>query len=298
MGVAWHYISTLSQLGVFEDGPGSVLDIGSSNVYSADKAGLIEFIRKFNKNPRSDLSEFADRMEYGSAYDPIYGGRNGAFLGEVLEAAGFSYDAIDIAQGYKTTVVDLNVQGIPAHMVGKYDLVINSGTTEHILNQYNSFKAIHDATKAGGFIWNSVPAVGYLDHGYFCYTGKFFFDLAKYNDYEVVDMWFDGPGGPESMFSSVEPTKDVFEASPKRLSRIGVDARETAMAALKVPTVGISFVYRKKTGRPFMGTLETSTSVGIIPDTVTNTYVKGEDSALATPPPVGLWPQLRKRLFG
>ena len=298
MGVAWQYVDILSSIGALGAGSGAVLDIGSSNLYSANAFSIKNFVTKYNIQPREDLEDFANRMEYGAAYDPVYGGRNGSFLGEVLEAAGFEYDAIDIAQGYKTTVVDLNVQNIPPHMVGKYDLVINSGTTEHILNQYNSFKAIHDATKSGGFIWNSVPAVGYLDHGYFCYTGKFFFDLAKFNDYEIIDMWFDGPAGPESVFASVESAGSSVEAAPKRLSRIGVDARETAIAALKIPTVGISFVYRKRSARPFMGTIETSTSVGVIPDAVTETYTAREVAPVVASLVGGRWSRLRDRLFG
>src|SRR3990172_13378955 len=105
------------------------------------------------------------------------------------------YLAFDIAYGYRTTILDLNCAVLPASLQKRFDLVLNFGTTEHILNQLNCFKVIHDATKVGGYIYHSLPAVGYVNHGYITYTGRCFFDVAGFNEYELVACWFDGPSG-------------------------------------------------------------------------------------------------------
>ncbi|MDA0226402.1 MAG: hypothetical protein O2975_09865, partial [Proteobacteria bacterium] len=90
--------------------------------------------------------------------------------------------------------------------------MLNFGTTQHILNQYNSFKVIHDATRLGGFIHHSLPGVGYSDHGYITYTARCFFDIAGYNEYEVVDFWMDGPGGANDMLRGVRSYSGYFPA--------------------------------------------------------------------------------------
>lgn len=202
----------------------------------------------------------------------LWGGANESFLGEVLERAGFRYQAIDIAKGYGTRIVDLNHAALPQDMVGAFDAVINFGTTEHILNQMNCFAVIHDAAKPGGMIWHQLPAIGYIDHGYFTYTGRFFFDLAGYNRYELVDMWFEGPAGAEDVFAAVRSYRAVFPALEQRLQRIETAPREKAQAATPIPTISINVVYRKVHDAPFTGPAEMSTSVGEIPSSVVGTY--------------------------
>ncbi len=272
MGVNWAYVLKMEELGLFAQPGGALLDMGSSNLYSADAEGVAGFVRRHAANPGPDLDGFAARIAHGSGYDPVRGGLNEAFFGEVVERAGFRYQAVDIADGYRTRIVDLNNTLLPADMVGAFDSVINFGTTEHILNQMNCFLAIHQATKVGGLMWHQLPAVGYLDHGYFTYTGRFFFDLAGYNDYEIVDTWFDGPGGPEDPFAALRSYQSLFPALQARVARIGSEPMETRIGAVAVPTISINVVYRKKAATAFMGTVETSTSVGAIPSALFGNY--------------------------
>jgi len=272
MGVAWAYVLKMEEYGLLARRGSALLDIGSSNLYSGDAAEIADFVRRHAADPGRDLEAFAERVARGSGYDPVRGGLNESFLGEVIERAGFRYQAIDIADGYRTRIVDLNHARLPADLVGAFDGVINFGTTEHILNQMNCFLAIHEATKVGGVIWHQLPAIGYVDHGYFTYTGRFFFDLAGYNGYEVVDVWFDGPGGPEDLFAALRSYQSVFPKLGERLAQIGVQPQETALAAAPVPTISINVIYRKTGNTPFMGTVETSTSVGQIPRAVSGNY--------------------------
>ncbi len=123
--------------------------------------------------------------------------------------------------------MDLNSKRLPEKMVGAYDTVLNHGTSEHILNQMNVFAAVHAATKKDGLIMHLVPSIGYVDHGYFCYTSRFFFDLAAYNNYEVVDMWYDGPASQENVFASARQYQTYFPVLTKRLEKIGQVERES-----------------------------------------------------------------------
>jgi hypothetical protein len=271
MGISISTVHIMERYGLLGAGR-NLLDFGSSNLYSANADEIVAFVRRHNPKPREDLDAWAARLAAGSQTDASGTALNQSFVGEMFEAAGMGYDAIDIAVGYNTTVVDLNSMRLPAHMVGAYDTVVNCGTSEHILNQMNVFAAVHAATKSGGIIMHSVPSIGYVDHGYFCYTSRFFFDLAGYNQYEVVDMWYEGPSGDENVFASARQYQTYFPVLTKRLDMIGKVERETVLDQTKVPTISICLVYRKNLDVPFMGTVETSTSVGEVPSNVLGGY--------------------------
>ncbi len=200
----------MQELGLFSHRAMSVLDIGSSNLYSASPEGILRFLESFGVSASPDVVDFAGKLSKGSSYDPVQGGLNEAFAGELFERAGMRYSAIDIADGYRTEIVDLNHSAAPPAFVGAFDLVLNFGTTEHLLNQYNAFKVMHDCTRVGGVIVNSLPGVGYSNHGYFTYTPRCFFDLAGYNEYEIVRFWFEGPGGANDLFAPVRDYQTYF----------------------------------------------------------------------------------------
>lgn len=280
MGISMSSVQVMERYGLLGAGR-KILDFGSSNLYTAQASDIIDFVRRHNPNPRSDLIEWAERLAAGSLTDALGQALNKSFVGEMFEAASMGYDAIDIAVGYKTTVVDLNTMRLPENMVGAYDTVLNCGTSEHILNQMNVFATIHAATKQGGMIMHAVPSIGYVDHGYFCYTSRFFFDLAGYNQYEVVDMWYEGPSSQENVFASARQYQTYFPVLTKRLEMIGKEDRETVLDKTGIPTISICLVYRKDKNVPFMGTVETSTSVGAVPTGVLGSY--GQEAPSAVP---------------
>lgn len=272
MGISMGMIETLQGLGLFGKGRISVLDVGSSNLYSASAEGVQRFLASYGVAASTATTEFAERLARGSAYDPVSGGLNGAFVGELLEKAGLTYHAIDIADGYGTTILDLNHESAPPQFVGAFDLVLNFGTTEHLLNQYNAFKVIHDSTKVGGYMVHSIPSVGFSNHGYLTYTPRCMFDLAGYNEYEVVGFWFEGPCGNSDLFAPVRDYSSYFPSLAKTLADREVTEAARRVAELQVPDVALMIVYRKVKGRPFAGALERSTSVGIVPGSVTSAY--------------------------
>jgi hypothetical protein len=272
MGISFGMIEKMQALDLFGKGRISVLDIGSSNLYSASADGIQRFLGTYGVTASPEVTDFAERLAEGSAYDPVHGGINGSFVGELFEKAGMKYAAIDIAAGYRTTILDLNHSPAPPHFVGAFDLVLNFGTTEHLLNQYNAFRVIHDSTRVGGYIVNSLPGVGYSNHGYFTYTPRCLFDLAGYNEYEVVGFWFEGPAGGNDLYAPVRDYLSYFPNLAQTLTERDQTETGRKVAALSIPDVGIVVVYRKVKARPFMGALEKSTSVGTVPSSVMLPY--------------------------
>jgi hypothetical protein len=80
---------------------------------------------------------------------------------------GFSYSAIDIDidNNPDSIPLDLNFDSAPQALCGQFDLVTNFGTTEHIANQLNAFKVIHDLAGKGRIMVHTLPSQGQFNHG-------------------------------------------------------------------------------------------------------------------------------------
>jgi len=101
------------------------------------------------------------------------------------QALGFEHASIDLDE--KSTIrLDLNNDHVPEKLRGAFDLVINAGTTEHLANQQNAFRVIHDLTRPGGVMYHEVPGGACSDHGFVAYQPKFFHRLMQQNDYQKV----------------------------------------------------------------------------------------------------------------
>jgi hypothetical protein len=154
----------------------AVLDVGTSELFcAADPPSLNRFLCHFGAEPYAD--------------DELGRRANGGLAADLFQRAGFDYMAIDFAVFPHTLQLDLNVDPLPLEQHSRYALVTNSGTSEHILNQYNVFKVIHDATVSGGLMYHGVPMAGEFSHGIISYNPKFFWSLAEANGYEIVRYW-------------------------------------------------------------------------------------------------------------
>jgi hypothetical protein len=117
----------------------SVLDIGTSElVCEDDPPSLNRFLATFGAKPYE--AEELDKMA------------NRVFAASLFQRAGFRYRAVDITPYPHTLRIDLNVDSLPFWHRRRYALVMNCGTTEHVLNQLNAFRLIHDATAVGGLM--------------------------------------------------------------------------------------------------------------------------------------------------
>jgi len=105
---------------------------------------------------------------------------------------GCSYCAVDIDNTPGNIRLDLNYDGVPTQMKNRFHLVTNYGTTEHIANQLNAFKVIHDLVVPGGVMVHCLPAQGFANHGLVNYNPKFFWTLARSNGYGLVHMGYFG----------------------------------------------------------------------------------------------------------
>ncbi|MGT2440264.1 hypothetical protein ACU4GH_35950 [Bradyrhizobium betae] len=157
-------------------------------------------------------------------------------------------------------------------MIGRYDVVFNFGTTEHIFNQWNCFEVIHDACTVGGVIYHQLPASGYLDHGYYCYTPLFFKEMAAANSYELLDLF-------------------VTPAGESRIDQLGIKARSGASVLQcvdhlnennRIPALNIHAILRKTQAVQFRASLEIATAHAPVDPGIRERYRNGRSPAPTT----------------
>lgn len=83
--------------------------------------------------------------------------------------------------------LDLN-KPIPSRFVGIFDFLVDSGTSEHIENQYELFRSIFRMLKVGGIFIHMVPAENnWAGHGIWRYSVAWFERLVKLCCYRKID---------------------------------------------------------------------------------------------------------------
>lgn len=119
---------------------------------------------------------------------------------------------------------------------------------------------------------HSLPCVGYTNHGYFTYTPRCMFDLAGYNQYEVVHFAFEGPGATNDLYAPLRDYASYFSVLGEVAKAEELSGRARQIQNLNIMDVSLFVVYRKIDEKPFAGALEVTTSVGEIPQEVSQSY--------------------------
>jgi hypothetical protein len=242
MGLNLDYVLYLQRHGYLRPDKNALFDLGSQNVWYATPKQIRDIIS--NQGQRPPGPTVIDELVARSV--PQRGVKQTLFS-EIAALAGIDYYAFGVQA---TDLLDLNVEMAAAAHTGRYDVVLNFGATEHILNQVNSFKVLHDVTKIGGVIYCRLPATGYFEQGYFCYTPLFFRDLARNNDYEIVDMFLTMAGR-----SNLKDVGIQFRSENDPYVPRDIGDSDTVVAYFD-----LHVVLRRCSGAPFQLGLEVTTS--------------------------------------
>ncbi|AXH10883.1 hypothetical protein CP960_13530 [Malaciobacter halophilus] len=170
----YNIISTIHQLNLFEN-KSSIINIGSFDLIEKDNTSLA--LKLLNSlNLKATLKEIESYIEKRRISSKI-----------LWEKLGFKdIKFIDPDGVHNSIQIDLNEKMDNQEINNKtFDVVTNFGTTEHIFNQYQAFKSIHDLCKKDGLMVHSLPLQGAYEHGFFNYHPNFFHALAAKNNYEI-----------------------------------------------------------------------------------------------------------------
>ena len=244
MGISMSYLWYLSAKGHLPPNA-RLLDIGSSYLYDVTTDDVVKFAAKHGG--RDVAPAVAANIAERSILTP---GRQMLFLSELLDTTDIDYVSYDVCPGVKTIVLDINRQDLPGDAKGRFDVVLNFGTSEHIINQLNTFKIIHEALKVNGIAFHQSPSIGWVNHGYFCYHARFHDDLKIANNYEELDKWY-------VTSTQCAPPELDFRDPDKPL-----EAGSAPKGAVpeSIPCCNLNVLHRKVSDEPFRVSLELSTS--------------------------------------
>ncbi|HEX4609501.1 MAG TPA: methyltransferase domain-containing protein [Urbifossiella sp.] len=257
---------------------GRLLDIGESCLLAATPEDIDEVLQRhacpLDPDHRRGIAvELAYRStQFGNPYIPTL------FLGDVLRLTAVEYVAFDVVSAYYADRFDLNVHSLARECHNTFDVVVNFGTTEHLMNQFNAFKVIHEACKPGGYMFHQLPATGYLTHGYFCYNALMFQELAEANGYEVADLWFYGPqGSPDTVLVNGGRFPGVLDPTKLR-NDVG------QFRGAGVPNSLINVLFRKRHEGVYRVGLEVKTAAGSLDGSgYTSRYIQKPGAAALRP---------------
>jgi len=139
-----------------------------------------------------------DPVELCPSFDTYY--RQLGYIDDItlFKALGFKHvHSLDFSDFEGADIVwDLN-QPIPEKYWGRFDLIYDGGTAEHVFNFPQVLKNIHLLLKPGGIIIHASPSNNHVDHGFYMYSPQVYFEYYDVNRYQIV-------------------TSQVIEYSPQR----------------------------------------------------------------------------------
>ena len=197
-----------------------VLDFGSQNMFgSFDESTAKALFASFGRELFYKPELFADQIK----------------IEALMEALGFKYTAFDTYSKGRTQKFDFNFDRLSFFQKGKFDLVMNLGSSEHVANQFNLFKTAHDAMKIGGIFFNLVPFFGGYNHGLYNYHPKFFSTLINNNSYTPL-YWDFSP---------------VFTLNDDGFHNVSWAHNGKAWEGTNPGTAIMNVIFKKKNDRPF-----------------------------------------------
>jgi hypothetical protein len=161
---------------------------------------------------------------------------------------GLNYASIDIDGSPGSIPLDLNYDDVPAALVGHYDIVTNFGTTEHVANQLQSFKIIHDLATTGAIMLHVLPAGGTPNHGLVSYNPKFFWMLGRSNGYKIAFMTMGQSDRDAGLPDDLQEFLALYEPQAK-----------SAFAAYTLPVTSLVVALQKVFDTPFVAPLDVPT---------------------------------------
>jgi len=124
--------------------------------------------------------------------------------------------SLDLNGLYGSLIVDL-CHPVHESFFNRFHLITNYGTTEHVNNQYQIFKNIHDMCRVKGVMIHVLPVPNnWPNHCRYYYPRNFFDELAKVCNYKILKIVLKNafkPPIPKKMLAYVafyKQTKEEF----------------------------------------------------------------------------------------
>ncbi len=161
-----------------------------------------------------------------------------AYADDMLRALGASrVDAMD-ASAYEgaTLIHDLN-QPVPADWHGRYDLLLDAGTLEHVFDVRTAIMNVMAMIKPGGRFIAVSPANNWFGHGFFQFSPEFFFRaFSPSSGFSIVEMYVADADWHTYAVVDPESVKSRVELATREQVSLMVHARRDSARPILVET--------------------------------------------------------------
>lgn len=158
---------------------GSLLTLGKQDVHFSHNV-LKKLAKRFNQ-PLVPLSEVHLSLKHFL--------KNRGYISDqsFFKSLGFSeVKSLDASEYENADIIfDLNQDKIPKSLEESFDVIIDSGTLEHVFHLPNALSNIFKLLKLNGRIIHFSPSSNYMDHGFYMFSPTFFWDYYTENGFEI-----------------------------------------------------------------------------------------------------------------
>lgn len=98
-------------------------------------------------------------------------------------------ESIDNSDYENATIIhDMN-NPLPEKFKGKFSLVVDAGTLEHVFNYPVALKNSMELLRSGGFFISITPANNFMGHGFYQFSPELFFSVFTYeNGFQLIKL--------------------------------------------------------------------------------------------------------------
>jgi hypothetical protein len=138
---------------------------------------------------------------------------------------------------------DLNIP-IPPEWSNKFNLIIDSGTIEHIFDVRQVMANVVNMCRESGWVVHISPLNNWIDHGFYCFSPCFFYDFYKANGFDhfvghVLQVNLEKPYEPALYFEYKYGMDVTGLIDPARRALILFAAKKVQSSAeITIPTQG------------------------------------------------------------
>ena len=132
-----------------------------------------------------------------------------------------------------------------------FNLIIDSGTMEHIFDIKSVMDNIVHITNLGGYVLQFIPAQNSLNHGFYQFSPTFFYDFYTANGFEIVESHIIEQRGNIARFHKYDQKKDytglLFFNPPNRLANCFLVRKISEVKEIVSPT---QYIYTQLAANP------------------------------------------------
>lgn len=114
----------------------------------------------------------------GLKYQPEYSRTN--YADEFFRELGFKHEALDISGFEHAEIIHDMSRPVPAELYGKYDVILDLGTAEHVADQKTYWENVYNMLTPTGRVFGLSPIDGLCGHGLYQISPEFFRNLGGF----------------------------------------------------------------------------------------------------------------------